>query len=123
MITPFPSPACGGGCRAKRGGWGLPPQIPSRREPPPRPSPASAGLSHMAERCHEEGIVPASTFDFAPYGCAIGVGSQDVEGKPAKNGEVLGSIVLSRAIAILGEMDVEHPMELVLDCPVTAGDV
>ena len=46
-------------------------------------SPRAAGLSHMAERCHEEGIVPAGAFDFAPYGCRIGVGSQNVEGEPA----------------------------------------
>src|SRR5436190_12201719 len=77
----------------------------------------------MAEGFHEEGIVPAGAFDFAPYGCGVGVGSQDVEGEPAQNGEVLGSIVLPRPIAILGEMDVKHPMELVLDGPVTAGDV
>src|SRR5882757_9694708 len=31
----LPSPACGGGCQAKRGGWGLSPRIPLRREPPP----------------------------------------------------------------------------------------
>jgi uncharacterized small protein (DUF1192 family) len=37
------SGACGGGCRAKRGGWGLSPRVVSRREPPPQPSPASAG--------------------------------------------------------------------------------
>src|SRR3984893_3288096 len=24
-----PSPACGGGCRAKRGGWGLSPRVPT----------------------------------------------------------------------------------------------
>src|SRR3979490_2032487 len=77
----------------------------------------------MAERFHEKGIVPAGAFDFAPYGCAMGVSSQDVEGKPAQNSKVLGSIVLSRPIAIFGEMDVEPPMELVLDRPVTAGDL
>src|SRR5256885_9344397 len=87
------------------------------------PPPQAPGLSHMAEGFHEEGIVPAGAFDFAPYGCGVGVGSQDVEGEPAQNGEVLGSIVLPRPIAILGEMDVKHPMELVLDGPVTAGDV
>ena len=77
----------------------------------------------MTEGCHEEGIVPAGTFDFAPDGCRIRVGSQNVEGEPAKNGEVLGGVVLAGAVAILGEVDVEHPMELVLDAPVTAGDL
>jgi hypothetical protein len=77
----------------------------------------------MTDCSHEEGIVPAGAFDFAPQGCGVGESSQDVEGEPAKNGEVLGSIVLSRAVAILGEMDIEHPMKPVLDAPVTAGDM
>src|SRR6202140_3506308 len=89
----------------------------------PNLSPQAAGLSHMAEGCDEEGIVPASAFDFAPQGGSIWVSSQDVEGEPAQNGEVLGSIVLARAVAVFGKMDVEHPMELVLDAPMTAGDV
>jgi len=77
----------------------------------------------MAEGLHKEGIVPASTLDFEANGLAIGVGSQDVEGQPAQNGEVLWSIVLSRAVGVLGKMDVEHPMKPVLDTPMTAGDV
>jgi len=77
----------------------------------------------MTERCHEKGIVPGGALDLAAYGCAIGVGSKDVEGEPTQNGEVLGRIVLSRAIAIFGKMDVEHPMESVFDTPVDAGDV
>jgi hypothetical protein len=31
-----------------------------------------AGLSHMTEGFHEEGIVPASAFDFATRRCGIG---------------------------------------------------
>jgi hypothetical protein len=77
----------------------------------------------MAEGSHEEGIVPACALDFAPQGSAIGVGSQDVEGESVQDGEVLRSMVLSRAISIFGKMDVEHPMKLVLDAPMTAGDV
>src|ERR1700752_5258029 len=70
------------------------------------PSPQGAGLSHMTEDSQEEGIVPDGAFDFAADGCASGMGSQDMEGKPAHSGEVLRSIVLSRAIPILGKMDV-----------------
>src|ERR1700676_2386241 len=77
----------------------------------------------MAVGRHEEGIVPASPLDFAPHGCAVWVSSQDVEGEPTQNGEVFGSVVLPRPIGVLGKMDVEHPMELVLDAPMTAGDV
>ncbi len=68
----------------------------------------------MTEHGEEEGVVPAGALDFAPYRCGIGMGSEDVEGEPAQNGEVLGRVVLSCPIAILGEMDVEHPVELVL---------
>jgi hypothetical protein len=86
-------------------------------------SPLAAGLSHMAEDLHEESIVPASALDFAPQGGSIWVSSQDVEGEPAQNGEVLGSMVAARTVVVLGKMDVEHPMELVLDTPMAAGDV
>src|SRR4051812_24332742 len=46
VITPSlaaTSPACGGGRRAKRGGWGLSPHddFPDAETPPPQPSPAS----------------------------------------------------------------------------------
>src|SRR5258708_21846090 len=77
----------------------------------------------MAEGCQKEGIVPTSALDFAPQRSCIWVSSQDVEGEPAQNGDVLGSMVATRAVAVLGEMHVEHPMELVLDAPMAAGDV
>jgi hypothetical protein len=77
----------------------------------------------MTEGCHEEGIVPARAFDFAPQRGSIRVSSQDVEGEPAQNGEVFGSMIASRAIGVLGKMDVEHPVELVLDAPMAASDV
>ena len=77
----------------------------------------------MTECSHEEGIVPACALEFAPQGRAVWVGSQDIEGEPAQNGEVFGSMVPSRAIAVLGEMNVEHPMQLVFDTPLAAGDV
>ena len=32
-------------------------------------------------------------------------------------------MVAARTVAVLGKMDVEHPMELVLDAPMAAGDV
>src|SRR6202142_172953 len=76
----------------------------------------------MAEGLHEEGIIPAGTLDFEADGLAVGVGSQDVKGQPAQNGEVRWSIVLARAVGLLGKMDVEHPMKPVLDTPMTAGD-
>lgn len=87
---------------------------------PPRAGP---GLSHLAEHAEEEGIVPAGTLYFAPDRGAVRMSPQNVEGELAEDSEVLGGIVLSGSIAILVEMNVEHPMKLVLDAPVTAGDV
>src|SRR5438046_9340629 len=77
----------------------------------------------MAEGSQEEGIVPAGTLDFTPDRGAIGVGPQDIEGEPAQDGKIFRGIVLTGAVGVLGEMDVEHPMELVLDTPMTASDV
>ncbi|MBR1165223.1 hypothetical protein [Bradyrhizobium elkanii] len=69
----------------------------------------------MDESYHEEGIVPAGVLDFAPQEGWIRMISPDVEGAPAQNGKVLGRMVAARAVAVLGKVDVEHPMELVLD--------
>src|SRR3954466_13508264 len=77
----------------------------------------------MAEELHEEGIVPASALDFKADGLLIGMGSQDVEGKPPQNGEVFWRVVLSRAVCVLGKMGVEDPMKTVFDPPVSACDV
>src|SRR5580692_11084626 len=85
-------------------------------------SPQAAGLSHMTKHCEEEAVVPASALDFSAYRCGTGMGSQDVECEPAQDGEVLGSIVHSGPIAVLVEVDVEHPVQLVLDGPMTARD-
>src|SRR5450432_3565268 len=83
----------------------------------------TVGLSHMAAGSQKETIVPAGTFNFSRDRGAIWVGSQDIESKPAQDGEVFRGIVLSSAVGVLGEMDVEHPMELVLDTPMTASDM
>ena len=63
----------------------------------------------MTEDSQEEGIVPAGALDFEAYGCARGMGTQDIERESAHDGEVLGRIVLACAIGVLGEMDVEEP--------------
>src|SRR6202011_6298 len=88
------------------------------------PSPAcGGGLSHMTEYGEEEAVVPAGALDFSAYGRGSRMGSKDIECEPAQDSEVLGSIVQSRPVAVLVEMDVEHPMQLVLDGPVTARDL
>src|SRR5262245_9622954 len=96
------APLAGRG-RREAPGEGDSPHTRSRRLPlTPTLSPQAAGLSHMAEGSHKECIVPSGALDFAPDGGAVWVGSQDVEGEPAENGEVFWSIVLSCAIAVLG---------------------
>jgi hypothetical protein len=77
----------------------------------------------MTDRGHEIGVVPSGALDFAAQGRAIGMGAVDVECELAQDGEVFGSIVLSGTVRILGEVDVERPMEPVLDAPVTACDL
>src|SRR5262245_45555752 len=51
-------------------------------------SPLAAGLSHMTEHGHEEGVVPAGALDFSPDRGGIGMGAQDIEGEPAQDGEI-----------------------------------
>src|ERR1700744_4877303 len=83
--------------------------------PPPRSPPARAGLSHMADHSQEECIVPSGPLDLAAQRCGMGMRSHDIEGEPAQDGEVFRSIVFPRAIGVLREMDVEHPMQAILD--------
>src|ERR1700675_1986222 len=85
--------------------------------------PTRAGLSHMTKHGEEEVVVPTGALDFSAYGCWTGMGSKDVECEPAQDGEGLGSIVHSRPVAVLVEVDVEHPVQLVLDGPMTARDL
>src|SRR5476651_1438797 len=89
-----------------------------RGYPPPGPFPARAGLSHMADCLQKEGVVPACAFDFAAYRGLKRKRLQDVECDLSHKGKILGRVVLSRPILVLGEMDVENPVELVLDAPV-----
>src|SRR5689334_2955460 len=77
----------------------------------------------MTDSGQEIGVVPSGAFDFATQGGAIRMGLVDVERELAQDCEVLGSIVLSCAVAILGEVDVEHPVEAVLDAPMAASDL
>lgn len=78
----------------------------------------AAGLSHMAEGLHEEGVVPPGTLDLASDRGTIGEARRMLRAFRAKDGKSFGSIVLSCAAGVLGEINVEHPMELVLGGPV-----
>src|SRR3979490_340848 len=84
---------------------------------------SKAGLSHMADCLQKEGVVPACAFDFAAYRGLMRNRLQDVECKLSHEGKVLGRVVFPRSIAVLGEMDVENPMEAILDAPVAPSDL
>lgn len=77
----------------------------------------------MPEEGGEEGVVPSGSFDFAFDGALVGVGAQGIEGEFAQDGEVLGGVVRAAARGVLVEVDIEHPVELVLDGLMGAGDV
>src|SRR5437773_12582750 len=86
------------------------------------PLPRKPGLSHLGEHRGEEGIVPPCAFDFAAYGRGARMRAESIECQLAQNGEVLRSVVLAVAGAVLVEDDVEDPVQLVLDTPMGAGD-
>ena len=62
-------------------------------------------------------------FDFLAHGDAGGVGSNDIDGGPPQDREVLWAVVFSGSTGIFAEDDIEHPMRLVLDARVTTYDL
>lgn len=77
----------------------------------------------MADCMQKEGVIPPSALDFAAYRGLKWKRLKDIEAKLSQKSKVLGSMILSRPIAILGEMDVKHPMQLVLDGPMAPSDL
>src|SRR5258708_28226814 len=87
------------------------------------PSPGGAGLSHVPEHIDEEAVVPGSAFELASQGgLCVGMSASNIEGKPAQNGEVGGSVVFSASRLILVENDVERPVQEVFDAPMFPND-
>src|SRR5579872_3997509 len=76
----------------------------------------------MTEYAQKEGIVPASGLDLLAHGEWGGMGANEIGCEPAKDREVFRGIVLSAPVAVLVEDDVEHPMQPILDAPMTAHD-
>ena len=74
----------------------------------------------MGENFVKEGVVPSGPLDFLGHGDARRVGANDVGGEPSQDGEVLGAIVFSGSTCVLGEENIEHPVQPVLDTPMTA---
>lgn len=68
----------------------------------------------MTKHGEDEAVVLTGALDFPAYRCGSRMGSEDVESEPAQEGEVLGSIVHSRPVAVLVEVDIEDPVQLVV---------
>jgi hypothetical protein len=54
------------------------------------------------------------------YAAACGVAAEHVEGEVAEDGEVFRSVVGAGAVPNLVEVDVDHPVDAILDAPVGA---
>src|SRR5450755_921736 len=111
----LPSPGGGGSTRLKGaagGGDSLSPRtLPVLRDRHPTPSrilrceptlPLQAGLSHVAEEVEKEGVVPAGTFDFLAHGYAVWMRANDIDCESSQDREVLGAIVFSGSVGVLG---------------------
>src|ERR1051325_2761605 len=77
----------------------------------------------MSNSLEEEGVVPSSMEHFVahakrPWSCL-----KDVDGELSDDGEVLRAMILATAAGILVEQHIEDPVKVVLDTPVSAGDV
>src|SRR5260370_944625 len=126
--VPRASPSPGGGGSAasicELPGWG------DAASPPPGSRlatladlpPPGAGLSHMAQKADEKGIVPPCTLEFSAQRRRVGVGAMDVEGEAPHDRQVLRGVVLPGTVAVLVQDDVENPVQLVLDRPMRALD-
>src|SRR2546423_2939557 len=57
----------------------------------------------MGQEAEKKGVVPAGTFYFSGERALAFVLAQHVEGEAAQQGEVVGSVVLARALPVLVE--------------------
>ena len=77
----------------------------------------------MADDRDEVIIVPCGLFESSSKGCFRVVdGADEVESEPVKDGEVGWGVVLSATQCVLGEYDIERPVEAIFDIPVCPGD-
>ncbi len=76
----------------------------------------------MTEDTKQERIVPSGGLDFLPHGHRYWMGTDNVDRQPPKDREVFRGMVFSAAVSIFVEDNVEHPVQLVFDGPVTAHD-
>ncbi len=76
----------------------------------------------MGEDFQEEVIAPSGAQDFVLERHLGGVCLKHVEGRLSQDGKVLGAMAQEGPRLVLTECDVEAPMQVVLDGPVSAGD-
>lgn len=87
------------------------------------PFPFTAGLSHMSDGIDEIVVIPGAFLDaMADRNVGNIGGLQDVSGEPIEEGCVGGSIVFAGTAEILIKMYVEHPMQAILDLPMSSGE-
>src|SRR5215469_6183105 len=77
----------------------------------------------MSDEGEKEAVVPTCAFDFAFDGPLVGMLADEVEGELSDQGEVLRGVVHSASAGVFLEIDVEHPVELVLYGPMGPGDI
>src|SRR3954467_3945375 len=93
---------------------------PGARETSPDPgSPAGSTHEVRLDQPGHVGIIPRGLLALAPQAGVAGViGAGEVEGDPAQAGEVARGPPLRDAAGVLGEDDVQDPVQAVLDPPV-----
>jgi len=74
----------------------------------------------MADCLQKESIIPSGAFDFAAYRGLQGKRLQDVKRDLSQESKILGRVVFPRSTPILGELDIEHPVQLIFDAPVAS---
>src|SRR5688572_18863533 len=78
----------------------------------------------MGESVDEIVVIPGTFLDAMADGDVVDIGGlEDVSGEAIEERGVGGSVVLSGTAEILVEMYVKHPMQAVLDLPVSSGEV
>src|SRR6478672_6675000 len=85
--------------------------------------PWRVGLSHMAEGCEKEVVIPLGLEHFVADARRTGCGLQDVEDQLSDKGEIFRRVILAAAAGVLVKQDVENPVKVVLDAPVGAHDL
>ena len=67
--------------------------------------------------CHEVVGIPGCEFSLSLDGLFAGHGADEVEGEVADHCHVCSAVVAAQARLVLLELDIENPVEAVLDAP------